>query len=130
MLYLPENMLFTRSFSMSVVITVCLDIINVALLFFLSIIAMNDREKRLIVVNYAPNKPLIMRKRIGGLKDRLKARSRFFRSRKEGLWPFLRPWGKSKEAVLLQSSLQPDPFNDLDWVIARYLILNIIKIFI
>ena len=63
MLYLPENMLFTRSFSMSVVITVCLDIINVALLF-LSIIAMNDREKRLIVVNYAPNKPLIMRKRI------------------------------------------------------------------
>ena len=64
MLYLPENMLFTRSFSMSVVITVCLDIINVALLFFLSIIAMNDREKRLIVVNYAPNKPLIMRKRI------------------------------------------------------------------
>ena len=64
MLYLPENMLFTRSFSMSVVITVCLDIINVALLFFLSIIAMNDREKRLIEVNYAPNKPLIMRKRI------------------------------------------------------------------
>ena len=64
MLYLPENMLFTRSFSMSVVITVCLDIINVALLFFLSIIAMNDREKRLIVVNYAPNKPLIMRERI------------------------------------------------------------------
>ena len=63
MLYLPENMLFTRSFSMSVVITVCLDIINVALLF-LSIIAMNDREKRLIVVNYAPNKPLIMRERI------------------------------------------------------------------
>ena len=80
---------------------------------------MNDREKRLIVVNYAPNKPLIMRKRIGGLKDRLKARSRFFRSRKEGLWPFLRPWGKSKEAVLLQSSLLPDLFNDLDWVIAR-----------
>ena len=89
---------------------------------------MNDREKRLIVVNYAPNKPLIMRKRIGGLKDRLKARSGFFRSRKEGLWSFLRPWGKSKEAVLLQSSLQPDLFNDLDWVIACYLILNIIKI--
>ena len=32
MLYLPENMLFTRSFSMSVVITVCLDICSVIFL--------------------------------------------------------------------------------------------------
>ena len=67
MFHLPENTSFDEF-----VITVCLDIFNVAFFFFQSIIAINDQEKRLMVVNYTPNKPLILRKRICGLKDRLK----------------------------------------------------------
>ena len=66
MFHLPENTSFDEF-----VITVCLDIFNVAF-FFQSITAINDQEKRLMVVNYTPNKLFIMRKRICGLKDRLK----------------------------------------------------------
>ena len=56
MFHLSENTSFDEF-----VITVCLDIFNVAFFFFQSITAINDQEKRLMVVNYTPNKPLIMR---------------------------------------------------------------------